>query len=89
VSGDVHTNTIEGFWGLLKRGLGGVYHSVSDKHLQTYLDEYVFRYNNRDAGGRGMFTGFLDRVEREAQPRVSQADAGHRPTSEQPSGTQS
>src|SRR5439155_1616213 len=34
VSGDVHTNTIEGFWSLVKRGLGGVYHSVSRKQLE-------------------------------------------------------
>lgn len=39
VAGDVRTNTIEGFWSLLKRGIGGVYHSVSSKHLQSYLDE--------------------------------------------------
>jgi transposase-like protein len=50
VQGDVHTNTIEGFWSLLKRGIGGVYHSVSAKHLQSYLDEYSFRYNRRHAG---------------------------------------
>jgi transposase-like protein len=66
VSGDAHTNTIEGFWSLLKRGIGGVYHSVSDKHLQSYLDEYTFRYNNRDAGGKGIFTAILDRVEKAA-----------------------
>jgi transposase len=47
VRGDVHTNTIEGFWSLLKRGIGGVYHSVSHKYLQTYLDEYTFRYSHR------------------------------------------
>ena len=47
VAGDVHTNTIEGFWSLIKRGIGGVYHSVSAKHLQGYLDEYAFRYNHR------------------------------------------
>jgi transposase len=40
VMGDVHTNTIEGFWSLVKRGIGGVYHSVSQKYLQTYLNEY-------------------------------------------------
>ena len=34
--GNVHTNTIEGFWSLLKRGIGGVYHAVSAKHLQAY-----------------------------------------------------
>jgi transposase-like protein len=47
VSGDVHTNTIEGFWSLTKRGIGGVYHSVSKKHLQDYLSEYAWRYNRR------------------------------------------
>jgi hypothetical protein len=48
VRGSVHTNTIEGFWSLVKRGIGGVYHSVSAKHLQDYLNEYAFRYNHRD-----------------------------------------
>jgi transposase len=47
VNGDVHTNTIEGFWSLVKRGLSGVYHSVSKKHLQGYLNEYAWRYNQR------------------------------------------
>ena len=48
VIGNVHTNTIDGFWSLLKRGISGVYHSVSKKHLQGYIDEYAFRYNHRD-----------------------------------------
>ena len=47
VRGDVHTNTIEGFWSTLKRGIDGVYHSVSPDYLQNYLDEYGFRYNRR------------------------------------------
>lgn len=47
VDGDVHTNTIEGFWSLTKRGIEGVYHSVSRKHLQGYLNEYAWRYNQR------------------------------------------
>jgi transposase-like protein len=47
VSGDVHTNTIEGFWSLVKRGIDGVFHSVSRKHLQGYLNEYAWRYNQR------------------------------------------
>ena len=47
VSGDVHTNTIDGFWSLMKRGINGVYHAVSAKHLHGYLNEYTFRYNHR------------------------------------------
>lgn len=42
-----HTNTIEGFWSLLKRGLYGIYHQVSPKHLHRYCDEFSFRYNTR------------------------------------------
>ena len=48
VDGDVHTNTIEGFWSLLKNGIRGVYHSVGRDYLQTYVNEYAFRYNHRD-----------------------------------------
>jgi transposase len=54
VSGDVHTNTIEGFWSLTKNGISGVYHSVSAKHLQGYLNEYTWRYNHR-SDGRAQF----------------------------------
>jgi transposase len=61
VAGDVHTNTIEGFWSLLKRGIGGVYHSASAKHLQGYLEEYAFRYNHRK-DERPMFDTMLSRV---------------------------
>jgi transposase len=50
VMGDVHTNTIEGFWSLVKRGIDGVYHTVSRKHLQGYLNEYAWRYNQRFEG---------------------------------------
>jgi hypothetical protein len=54
VDGRVHTNGIENFWSLLKRGLGGTYVSVEPFHLFRYLDEQMFRYNNRkkldDAG---------------------------------------
>ncbi len=47
VKAGVSTNTIEGFWGQLKRSLDGTYHSVSPKYLQTYVNEFVFRYNLR------------------------------------------
>ncbi|MEO9043547.1 MAG: IS1595 family transposase [Candidatus Dormibacter sp.] len=64
VDGDVHTQTIEGFWSTLKNGIRGVYHSVSEKWLQSYLDEYAWRYNHREfyprvPGERRMATGEL------------------------------
>jgi len=65
VQGDVHTNTIEGFWSLLKRGIGGVYHNVSAKYLQTYLDEYCFRFNRRHSGNL-LFKSILERVSEQA-----------------------
>jgi transposase-like protein/transposase len=43
-----HTNTIEGFWAILKRGIYGVYHSISSKHVQNYINEFCFRYNERN-----------------------------------------
>jgi transposase-like protein len=46
--GDVHTNSIEGFFGMLRRGLDGIYHSVSRKHLHRYLSEFEFRHNHRE-----------------------------------------
>jgi transposase-like protein len=51
VRDDVHTNTVEGFFAIVKRGLTGVYHSVSQEHLDRYLAEYAFRYSNRSALG--------------------------------------
>ncbi|MBF4515810.1 IS1595 family transposase [Flavobacterium sp. ANB] len=45
--GSYHTNGIEGFWGLLKRGIIGIYHFTSDKHLHRYCDEFAYRYNIR------------------------------------------
>jgi len=48
VNGNCHTNTIEGFWSLFKRGVMGQYHQISDRYIDRYLDEFAFRYSNRD-----------------------------------------
>jgi len=48
VRGDVHTNSIEGIWALLKRSIVGSYHKVSVKHLDSYLNELEWRFNNHD-----------------------------------------
>lgn len=48
VDGDTHTNNCENFWSLLKRSLKGTYVAVEPYHLFRYLDEQMFRYNNRD-----------------------------------------
>jgi transposase len=61
VAGDVHTNTVEGFWSLLKGGIRGVYHSVGSGYLQSYLDEYSFRYNRR-YDEQPMFVSFLKQI---------------------------
>jgi transposase len=67
VSGDAHTNTIEGFWSLTKNGIRGVYHNVGAKYLQTYLNEYAFRFNRRKSLGRhNMFDAFIGRIKKAA-----------------------
>jgi hypothetical protein len=62
VRGDTHTNTIEGFFGNLKTGMRGAYKHVSPRYLQSYLDEYAFRYNHRHDGG--MFEALVGRATR-------------------------
>ena len=47
VDGRVYTNTLEGFWSIFKRGIIGIYHHLSKKHLQLYANEFTFRYNTR------------------------------------------
>jgi transposase-like protein len=79
VSGDVHTNTIEGFWSTVKRGIDGNYHNVSAKWLQGYLNEFVWRYNRRyvvrengkriiQSSDRAMFLSLIDRSVATALP---------------------
>jgi hypothetical protein len=48
VVGAVHTNTIEGFWSIFKRGVVGTFHKVSRKYMPLYVAEFQFRYNNRE-----------------------------------------
>ena len=67
VDGDVHVNTLEGFWSLTKNGIRGVYHNVGAKYLQTYLNEYAFRFNRRKSLGRhNMFDAFIGRIKKAA-----------------------
>ena len=49
--GDVHTNSVEGYFSIFKRGMKGVYQHCAEKHLHRYLAEFDFRYNNRVALG--------------------------------------
>jgi transposase-like protein len=61
VDGDTHTQTVEGFFGLFKSGVRGTYHAVSRKWLQSYVNEYAWRYNRRN-DGRAMFEALLMRA---------------------------
>jgi len=63
VDGRIHTNGLENFWSLLKRGINGTYVSVEPFHLFRYLDEQAFRYNNRkDIGDSGRFALALSQI---------------------------
>jgi len=59
VHGTIHTNTIEGFWSLFKRGIYGIYHSVSQKHLDRYISEFSGRYNTRAISNTERFNTVL------------------------------
>lgn len=62
VKGDIHTNTIEGFWSQLKRSIGGTYHYVSPKYLQSYVDEFSYRYNLRNFHDGVAFSSMISEV---------------------------
>jgi transposase-like protein len=62
VEGDCHTNGIESFWALFKRGYHGVYHWMSPKHLQRYVEEFAFRWNVRPAKQEAVFGNVVERI---------------------------
>jgi len=62
VDGKAHTNSIENFWGNLKRGIIGIYRFISKKHLQKYIDEFVFRHNTRKLTPRDRFIHLVSNV---------------------------
>lgn len=61
VNGRIHTNGIEGFWSQLKRGIVGIYHYVSYKHLNAYCNEFAYRYNTRKVSDPERFRASLKR----------------------------
>ncbi len=61
-NGEIHTNTIEGFWALVKRGIIGQYHKVNVKHLHKYLDEFTYRFNHRKTDPLNLFENTLCRA---------------------------
>ena len=67
VDGYAHTNTIDGFWSLVKRGIKGVYYQVGAAYLQSYLNEYAFRYNRRKVM-RPMFSLLAERTVTQVRP---------------------
>jgi transposase len=67
-AGDIHTNTIEGFWSQLKRSINGTYHHVTPEHLQEYADEYSFRYSHRK-DEKPMFISMLEQVVKQASAK--------------------
>jgi transposase-like protein len=63
VRGDIHVNHVENFWGVMKRGIYGIYHQVSVKHLQAYANEFSFRYNSRKLKDGERFNAHLRNLE--------------------------
>ena len=61
-NGEIHTNSIESFWAILKRGIIGQYHKVSKEYLDCYLDEFCFRFNNRKSNPTAVFDQVLSNM---------------------------
>jgi len=77
VRGNVHTNGIENFWSLLKRGISGTYVSVEPFHLSAYVDEQAFRFNQRKDNDAGRFVKAMSQV---AGRRLTYADLTRKPS---------
>ena len=58
----INTNSIEGFWSQLKRGIDGIYHWVSKKHVQMYINEFTYRYNNKKMNDNEIFATWFDNI---------------------------
>ena len=61
-AGGIHSNSAESFWAIFKRGYHGIYHQMSKKHLQRYVDEYAFRFNTKDDDLGTVFANLVKRV---------------------------
>ena len=78
VRGDVHTQGIESFWSLLKRGVNGTYHHLSREYLDRYIDEFTWRHNRRHLSDGERLADLLGQTEGRLELRELR-DRAHRP----------